>query len=627
MFRSRWKWWMPLAALAVSVMGGRADAQPYVYVLGQAGSPDIISHRLRVYNAATNTIVAAPLLGDTQGTRPEHIAIAPDGALIYVINNLDFDLSVVSTQTNSVVDTWSAPIIGTNPSGVAVSSNSKRLYVAGSESISGKFQGFLTVVDVPSKSKIAKIPLGFEFAYGVAASPDGTRAYVVTGTAANAVAVINTATNGVIATVSLPGVATGTSVSLSPDGRFAYFPRRPNTSNTPGYVQVLDTSTNTIVATTTVGISPFQVGVSPNGANVYAPSSQSGLVHHLNPLTHASDGSTDVASAIAVAFLPDSSRAYVAAGETLVVMDTATRAVIATIPTVVSRSGQLVGFSSAIVTTPPASSGPGSTPTNFRATSIAGNRLTLAWNAPTSGTPTGYLIEGGVTPGQTLGTIATGSTATTFSFDAPSGAFYLRVRALTASGPSGASNEIQVVVNVSQAPSAPTNLLGLANGSDLVLSWKSTLAGGAPTSHILDVSGATTASVPLPISEVFSFSGVPPGTYTFAVRAANSAGTSPASSPVTLTFPSGCPGAPQVPTNFVASRTGSQLTIGWDPPSAGPAASSYFLKVAGTFNMAVPMSARSISGNVPSGTYILSVLALNPCGSGVETAPQTITVP
>ena len=54
---------------------------------------------------------------------------------------------------------------------------------------------------------------------------------------------------------------------------------------------------------------------------------------------------------------------------------------------------------------------------------------------------------------------------------------------------------------------------------------------------------------------------------------------------------------------------------------------SYVLKVAGAFNMSVPMTARSITGNVRSGTYILSVLAVNSCGSGVETATQTVTVP
>ena len=75
------------------------------------------------------------------------------------------------------------------------------------------------------------------------------------------------------------------------------------------------------------------------------------------------------------------------------------------------------------------------------------------------------------------------------------------------------------------------------------------------------------------------------------------------------------------------SRAGSQLSVSWDPPSAGPAVSSYLLRVTGALNLVLPLSTRSISGAVPSGVYNLSVLAVNPCGSGVETPPQSVTVP
>ena len=144
---------------------------------------------------------------------------------------------------------------------------------------------------------------------------------------------------------------------------------------------------------------------------------------------------------------------------------------------------------------------------------------------------------------------------------------------------------------------------------------------------VLEVGGALTTSLALPPSETFAYAGVPPGTYTFAVRAVNEAGASAASPPVTLTFPSACPGPAQAPPNFAVSRTGSQLSVSWDPPGAGPAVSSYVLKVTGAFNLALPLTARSISGGVPPGTYNLSVLAVNPCGPSEETVPQSVTVP
>ena len=259
-------------------------------------------------------------------------------------------------------------------------------------------------------------------------------------------------------------------------------------------------------------------------------------------------------------------------------------------------------------------------------TSVVGNRVSLRWNPPTGAVATGYVIEGGVAPGQVLGSVPTGGTGTTFSFDAPTGSFYLRVHAVTASGRSGPSNEVLVHVNVPQPPSAPAALLGLVNGSTLGLSWRNTATGGAPTSMLLDVSGAVNASLPLPLGETFSFAGVPPGTYTFAVRARNAVGASAASPGVTLTFPGGCSGAPAPPTNFAVTRAGNVLSLQWDPPASGAAVSGYVLDVSGAVTLALPMAGRSISSPVPPGSYTFRVRSANACGQSADTAPQAVTV-
>jgi hypothetical protein len=69
------------------------------------------------------------------------------------------------------------------------------------------------------------------------------------------------------------------------------------------------------------------------------------------------------------------------------------------------------------------------------------------------------------------------------------------------------------------------------------------------------------------------------------------------------------------------------LNVTWDPPTAGPAVTSYVVTVSGRITAAVPLTQRRIAGQVPSGTYNISVRGVNACGAGMETVPQAITIP
>lgn len=267
-------------------------------------------------------------------------------------------------------------------------------------------------------------------------------------------------------------------------------------------------------------------------------------------------------------------------------------------------------------------------PTDFTVTSVVGNTVTVTWRAPVSGTiPTGYVVEGGINPGQVLASLPTNSTATTYSFSVPTGAFYIRVHALAPALKSAPSNEVRLFVNVPAPPSAPVNLLGLVNGSSLAMAWTNTAAGGAPTGLILDVTGSLTLSVALAVSESFSFANVAAGTYTVSLRASNTLGTSPPSDSVTLTFPGACTGVPQTPANFVVTKNGSVISAQWSLPPSGPAPTSYRLIVSGGFNGELAVTDRRISGAVGPGSYTLTVMATNACGSGAPTLPVAVTIP
>lgn len=267
-------------------------------------------------------------------------------------------------------------------------------------------------------------------------------------------------------------------------------------------------------------------------------------------------------------------------------------------------------------------------PTGLAAASIAGNLVTLRWKPPLIGpAPTSYVLEGGVAPGQVLATIPTGSASPVFTVAVPPGAFYVRLRSVSAAGMSRASSEIRIYVGIETGPTAPANLLGMVKGSALGLSWRNTFGGGAPTSIVLDVAGAITASIPIGLTEAFTFSGVPPGTYRLSVRAINAAGTSGSSNSVTLTFPTNCSGSPQTPTNFFVARSGRVLSLSWQPSASGNAAMSYQVDVTGAVAGRFPLTARTIASPVPPGTYNVRVRAVNACGTSGYTAVQTVSVP
>jgi hypothetical protein len=260
--------------------------------------------------------------------------------------------------------------------------------------------------------------------------------------------------------------------------------------------------------------------------------------------------------------------------------------------------------------------------------SVVGQLVTVRFTAPALGpAPTEYVLKGGLTPGQVLAAIATGHTAPSFTFIAPSGSFFIRMHTVTSAGESEPSNEVRLHVGVPVAPSAPENLLGMVNGSSLALAWKNTFEGGPPSSTILNVTGSLTTSLRLGLAENFSFAGVPGGTYTLSVRAENGGGTSAASNAVTLTFPAPCSGAPEMPENFLAYRVGTTIFVLWDPPESGPAPTQYVVRVTGSFTGSFATSGRSISGRVGPGTYGLSVRATNPCGTTPLTPEQVVSIP
>ena len=283
----------------------------------------------------------------------------------------------------------------------------------------------------------------------------------------------------------------------------------------------------------------------------------------------------------------------------------------------VSYAGQTITVTQGVAT--------GTRPIALTVAAITGHTVTLRWQWP-GPAPDRYVLKGGLAQGHTLASLPISSQAPEFTFDAPTGTFFVRIAGVRDGTELPASDDVRIVVEVPEAPSAPAMLLGLANGSGLSLSWSNTADGGAATGLMLDVSGAIETSLSLAVSDQFSFSGVPPGTYTFRLRATNGAGSSAASNAVTLSFPGGCQ-APAAPRNLEAYVVGQMVTIRWETPAAGAAATDYVLSVEGAASLRLPVSGRTLSSPAPPGRYVFTVAARNACGTSQSTAAVSVTVP
>jgi predicted phage tail protein len=147
-----------------------------------------------------------------------------------------------------------------------------------------------------------------------------------------------------------------------------------------------------------------------------------------------------------------------------------------------------------------------SAPGNLALTTNAAGTVGLLWNAA-SGAST-YILEAGSAPGlANLALADVGNTTTYTATGVGAGTYYVRVRARSACGTSGASNELTIVVGAA-APSGPI-VAALVYGSP----WTAATINASLTNGRMTVLGTN------PIWSV-SFSFFPTGTGTYSIPAA-----------------------------------------------------------------------------------------------------------
>ncbi|NOT59234.1 MAG: hypothetical protein HOP19_03305 [Acidobacteria bacterium] len=143
---------------------------------------------------ATSTTATAQS-GAVGPTQSSPVAVSANGRFVWVANP-DTDTVSVIDATNDANQKVADIAVGDEPNNLALSAGG-RAYVANTIS------GTVSVIDAASRAIIATIFVGTE-PYGIALTPNGRKLYVVNARS-NDVTVIDTATNGVIGTITNVG--------------------------------------------------------------------------------------------------------------------------------------------------------------------------------------------------------------------------------------------------------------------------------------------------------------------------------------------------------------------------------------------------------------------------------------
>jgi YVTN family beta-propeller protein len=239
------------------------------------------------------------------------------GTYAYVTNSISGNNSVliIDTATGSTVATVPT---ASYPAEIVVSADGKRAYVAEDTGVQ--------VIDATTESVVATIavpganPLPDE----VSLSPDGSRLYVA-DYQENQLYVIDTATNTLSTTIQVGG---------EPSGIVATASKVYVANTTDNTVSVIDAATNTVTNTIAVGKEPAGLALVPSANRLYVANHLSGDLTVIDTTTETVTGTVPAgAGAYQLAVSPDGSRVYATIDNGILVVDSATGAVLTTIDT------------------------------------------------------------------------------------------------------------------------------------------------------------------------------------------------------------------------------------------------------------------------------------------------------
>jgi YVTN family beta-propeller protein len=257
------------------------------------------------------------------------VGLSTDGKTLYVAdvagNSIEaFSLSGSQSFDSSAKATHTAPT-GQFPVHMVNTLDGHTLFVTNFNESS------ISVIDATTWKLIKKIQVPNR-PHGIVLSPDGRFVYA-SCYGAHAVAVINVATETLVATVELPVASQPYGIGITADGRYVYA-----SDNLTGRLLIINTRSDTYVGSVQTGIHPALIARSPDGKRLYVANGGSRTVSVLD--IGSDPAHPKVVATVLVqgyphglAVTPDGRYVVVAntLGDTLSVIDASTNHVVATI--------------------------------------------------------------------------------------------------------------------------------------------------------------------------------------------------------------------------------------------------------------------------------------------------------
>lgn len=301
--KSQWHWMLGVLVGAIALL---AATGPGLSAADQLSPPDLVflasrdSNDLRIIDTRTDTVIKAIRTG-----RMPHMTIVGRSALTYTTGTGSNDLTILDASTLEVVGR--IPLPGKGPEHGTISPDGRWLFVA---NVTG---GSVAVVDLETRQP-AKLLKGLARPHNIAFSADGAKAFIAQAASAELV-VVDVARLAVakrIRLARLPGRALDEGQGVNNAVPLHGTPLLAATVTAANALVLLDTARDAVVATIRVGQEPWEPYDTPDGRYVLTPNNGDKTISIVDvakrALVASLPGGADMTG---IVFSADSRKAYV----------------------------------------------------------------------------------------------------------------------------------------------------------------------------------------------------------------------------------------------------------------------------------------------------------------------------